>query len=105
MAMASACATSDHYPPEWHSASDSVHVFGALPTRTIPLPAGGEDVTALEFVTGLGETGCDLSHAMVFRRSGPDMLQIAIDVKDMIRTGNTVSNIVLRPGDVVEVAG
>lgn len=101
--MASACATNDHYPPEWHSASDSVHVFGALPSRTIAMPAGGEDVTVLEFVTGLGDTGCDLSHVVVFRRSGPDMLQVAIDVKDMIRTGNTVSNIVLRPGDVVEL--
>jgi hypothetical protein len=105
MALASACSTLGDYPSDWHSARNSIHVYGSLPARMIELPTSGQKITLLDLVLGLGETGGDLSRVVVFRRSGSGTTRFDVDVLDMVRTGNTSHNIVLQPGDVVGIAG
>jgi len=105
MALASACSTVQGYPPEWHAATNSIHVYGSIPAKTIGLPASGEPVTLLDVVLGLGETGSDLTRVVVFRRSGSEMIRLDVDVRAMLLTGQTTQNIMLQPGDVVGIVG
>jgi len=94
-------STLGDYPPEWHSASDSIHVYGSGPARTIEMSDDGQPL--LDVVFGLGQTSIP-SSVVVFRRTGSDTIRIEIDVRDMLVTGNTKPNILLRPGDVVAIA-
>lgn len=100
-----ACSTLGGYPPEWHEARDSIHVYVSDSSEPIEIATGGEIRTVLDVVLAVGRTAGDLSRVVVFRRAGADMSRFEVDVRDMLLTGNTASNIQLQPGDVVGIAG
>ena len=102
MVFASACSSVAEYPSEWHDAGDSIHVFGAVPAKTVTV---SEDMTVLDVFFGLGEARGDASRVMVFRRTDEGLMRVDVDVREMLLTGNAAANIQLRPGDVVRVAG
>ena len=106
MALAPACSTLGDYPSDWHSASNSIHVYISEPARVVEIPFRGEKISLLDvfFTHGMAERG-DLSHVVVFRRTGSGTTRLEVDVRDMIRTGNNDNNIMLQPGDVVGIAG
>lgn len=104
MSLASSCSTIDAYPAEWHASNTSIHVYGPSLANAVEVLATGE-ITVFDLVLGHRQPGSDLSRVVVCRRSGADLLRLNVDVLAMIRTGVTTSNILLRPGDVVQIPG
>lgn len=102
--LASACASLADYPSEWHDTTDSIHVYGSMPAKTIVVPAG-KDLTLLDAFFGLGDERGDSTRIVVFRREDASVMRIDVDVREMLRTGKTTHNILLRPGDVLHVTG
>ena len=101
----SGCTSLGSYPSEWHGTSDAIHVYVADAATAIEIPATGGDVTVLDAVFHAGLPVGDLTNVVLYRRAGSEMLRLAIDVREMVRTGNNSSNILLQAGDVIGIAG
>ena len=105
VAVLAGCSTLGGYPNDWHGASDVIHVYVSDSAKAIEIPTAGQVITLIDAVLKAGESAGDLSHVVVCRRIGSEMTRLVVDVRDMLRTGNTANNIQLQPGDVIGIAG
>lgn len=100
--VSSACSTTASHPAKWHEATDSICVYVGDPSSAVRIRVADEEMTVLRAVSESGLKG-DLSRVSVLRGAGADAIRVDVDVREMILTGVTTHNVMLRPGDVVRI--
>lgn len=108
--LLSACSSMEDSPGAWEVRSDTIHVYVSGSRKPVEIASSGQVVTLIDAVfearQSVGDQSVgDLRHVLVLRRAGAETIRLEVDVRDMLRTGNTANNIQLQSGDVVRIAG
>jgi len=75
-----------------------ITLLGEVNAATMVCP---DDLTLLACVAAAKTASSDFEHVVLLRGFSPQQLIVAVDIKDMIRTGRTHNNVRVRPGDVL----